>query len=141
MTVFHAPTAFSKMPKTRAGLDRMYPLRSIHDSVGLANASEVIRALAGFPLNKDQEAYLEALSDLVGAYEDTHYSKDLSHVTPLQALQYLMEQNQISTSDLGELLGNRSLGSKLLRGERELSKAHIRKLADHFKVSTDLFIA
>jgi antitoxin component HigA of HigAB toxin-antitoxin module len=29
----------------------------------------------------------------------------------------------------------------ILRGERKLSKTHLRMLAEHFKVSTDLFIA
>ena len=52
-----------------------------------------------------------------------------------------MEQSGINGSRLGELLGgNRSLGEKILRGERELSKAYIRTLAAHFKVSPGLFL-
>ena len=47
----------------------------------------------------------------------------------------------MTASALGGLLGNRSIGSKLLRGERELSKAHIRRLCERFKVSADLFLA
>lgn len=131
---------FRDMPTTFDGLCRMFPLRPIHDEVDLANATEVIDAMAGHDLNQDQADYLEALSELVGAYEDVHYGKDLSHVTPREALQYLVEQNDMTASALGELLGNRSLGSKLLRGERELSKAHIRKLCERFKVSPALFI-
>jgi antitoxin component HigA of HigAB toxin-antitoxin module len=46
----------------------------------------------------------------------------------------------MTSSALGELLGHRSLGSKLLRGKRQLSKTHIRILADHFKVRADLFL-
>jgi antitoxin component HigA of HigAB toxin-antitoxin module len=37
-------------------------------------------------------------------------------------------------------LGNRALASLILRGQRQLSKSHIRKLADHFKVSPALFL-
>ncbi len=43
-------------------------------------------------------------------------------------------------SDLGRLLGNRSLGSLLLTGRRELSKAHVRLLAEHFKVDAGYFL-
>jgi antitoxin component HigA of HigAB toxin-antitoxin module len=46
----------------------------------------------------------------------------------------------MTASDLGELLGNRSLGSKVLRGERELSKTHLRILAERFKVDAGLLL-
>jgi antitoxin component HigA of HigAB toxin-antitoxin module len=47
----------------------------------------------------------------------------------------------MNSSKLGELLGNnRSLGAKILRGERQLSKAHIRILAERFKVNPALFL-
>ena len=52
----------------------------------------------------------------------------------------ILAEQGLSGSDLGRLLGSRPLGSAVLRGERELSKAHIRTLAEHFKVSTDLFL-
>ena len=128
------------LPRTFDGLNRMFALRPIHDDVDLQNATEVIDRLAGRSLNRDQEDYLEALSNLVGAYEDVHHRKDLRHVTPLKALQYLVKENGMTASALGEMLGNRSLGSKLLRGERELSKVHIRALAERFKVSPAVFI-
>ena len=41
----------------------------------------------------------------------------------------------MSESDLGRLLGDRSLGHRILAGERELSKAHIRTLAAHFRLN------
>ena len=40
----------------------------------------------------------------------------------------------MTASDLGRLLGNRTLGAAILAGRRNLSKAHIKKLAEHFKV-------
>jgi antitoxin component HigA of HigAB toxin-antitoxin module len=45
-----------------------------------------------------------------------------------------------SASDLGRLLGNRGLGSLLLTGKRGLSKTHIRKLSEHFKVPANYFL-
>ena len=46
----------------------------------------------------------------------------------------------MSESDLGRLPGDRSLGHRLLAGERSLSKAHIRRLADLFAVSPSVFL-
>jgi HTH-type transcriptional regulator/antitoxin HigA len=129
------------IPATFDELRQTFPLRPVHDAVDLENATEIIDAMAGRDLNTDQSDYLEALTELAGAYEDVHHKKDLSHVTPLDALRRLVEHNGMTASELGELLGNRSLGSKILRGERELSKAHIRKLADRFKVSPALFFS
>ncbi|HEY7087287.1 MAG TPA: hypothetical protein VH518_04310 [Tepidisphaeraceae bacterium] len=140
MKTRNAKANFLEFPETFAGLCRMLPPRPIHDEVELQNATEVIDAMAGHRLNADQEDYLEVLSGLVGAYEDQRHRKDLSHINPLDSLQYLVEQNGLTASGLGELLGNRSLGSKLLRGERELSKANIRVLSKRFKVSPELFL-
>jgi antitoxin component HigA of HigAB toxin-antitoxin module len=39
------------------------------------------------------------------------------------------------------LLGvHRSMGSKLLKGERALTARHLKMLSDRFKVSADLFL-
>lgn len=46
----------------------------------------------------------------------------------------------MNASDLGKLLGDRSLGSRILNGQRGLSKNHIRILAGHFSVSPALFL-
>jgi HTH-type transcriptional regulator / antitoxin HigA len=131
---------FNKMPRTFDGLCRMLPLRPIHDETDYDNAIEMLDSIVGFDLNKDQLDYLIALTTLVGAYEDKHYSMDSTDRTGLDALKYLLEQNGMTASDLGHLLGNRSLGSKILRGERDLSKAHLRILAARFKVDAGLFL-
>ncbi len=60
---------------------------------------------------------------------------------PLTTLKYLMDQNGMRATDLGRLLGNRGLASLILHGRRQLSKAHIRKLSEHFKVSPALFLS
>jgi HTH-type transcriptional regulator/antitoxin HigA len=128
-----------RMPKHYAGLVRMFPPRPIHDKVDLANATEVIDAMAGHDLTPDQEDYLELLSDLVGKYEDQHFPIALPRTTPLQRLRYVMEEAGMTGSDLGRLLGNRGLGSLILRGQRQLSKNHIRILAEHFRLDPGYF--
>lgn len=135
-----ATTPFAKLPRTFEGLSRMFLLRPIHDDVDHANATEVIHALAGHRLNEDQADYLEALTTLVVAYEDARHAMDTSHLSGLDSLTYLLDANGMTGADLGRLLGNVSLGGKILRGERELSKAHLRVLAERFKVSPALFL-
>ena len=46
----------------------------------------------------------------------------------------------MTASDLGRMLGDRSLGSRVLNGRRRLSKEHIKILCGRFKVSADLFL-
>lgn len=131
---------FSKMPKTFDGLCRMLPPRPIHDEADYGNAIEMLDSLVGFELNKDQLDYVEVMTTLVGAHEDAHHAIETSDISGLDSLKYLLEQNEMTASDLGKLLGNRSLGSKVLRGERELSKNHLRILAQRFKVDAGLFL-
>lgn len=131
---------FKKLPGTYTGLVAMLPPRPIHDDVDLANASEMIDRLAGFDLNADQEDYLEALSTFVEAYERGRFPMDDSRITPLDTLKFLLAENSMTASDLGRLLGNRTLGPAILTGRRGLSKANIKKLAERFKVEPGLFL-
>ena len=88
----------------------------------------------------DQDDYLETLSTLVEKYEDEHHPIKTSKLDPIETLKFLMEQNEMSMSQLGEILGQRQLGSKILNKTRALSKSHIVKLAKHFKVSPAAFL-
>ena len=134
-------TRQNPLPKTFDALHALHPLRPVRDKVEYDNAVEILDRLAVLDRRTaDQEDYLETLSALVGKYDDEHYLADLSHLSPLDSLQ-LMEHHKMNGSQLGQLLGgNRSLGGKILRNERQLSKAHIRVLAERFKVSPALFL-
>jgi HTH-type transcriptional regulator/antitoxin HigA len=132
--------SFRRLPKTYAALVATLPPRPIHDDVDLANAAEMIDRLAGFELNADQEDYLEAISTFVEAYEAERFPIDDSSITPLEALKALVAGHGMTASDLGRLLGNRTLGAAILAGRRDMSKAHIKKLAEHFKVEPGLFL-
>ncbi|MBM4017558.1 MAG: transcriptional regulator [Planctomycetes bacterium] len=131
---------FRRMPRDYAGLVRLFPPRPIHDKVDLENATEIIGALAGHNLTPDQEDYLDVLSDLVAKYEEAHSPVRRRRSTPLERLRYLVGEAGMTASDLGRMLGNRGLGSLILRGRRQLSKAHIRILAEHFRLDAGYFI-
>jgi HTH-type transcriptional regulator/antitoxin HigA len=140
MTKTATTNDFRHFPTTYSALVAMLPPRPIHDDVELANAVEVIDRLAGFALNVDQEDYLEAISTFVEAYEAERLPMDDSRITPLEALKALLAEHGMTASELGRLLGNRTLGTPILSGRRALSKAHIKKLAEHFKVEPGLFL-
>jgi HTH-type transcriptional regulator/antitoxin HigA len=129
-----------KLPDKFDELNRALPLRPIDDDVSLDNAQEMVDELALLRRRTaDQEDYLETLSTLIEKYENEHHPIETSHLDPIETLKFLMEQNKINTSQLGEILGQRQLGSKILTKTRGLSKAHIVKLAQHFKVSPAVF--
>jgi HTH-type transcriptional regulator/antitoxin HigA len=129
------------MPRSFAALHELRELRPIKDVLDFRSAQSIADALAVLDhRTRDQDEYLESLSLLMEHYEDEHSPIHTDHLTPIEMLKYLMEMSGMSESDLGRLLGERSLGNAVLSGRRSLSKSHIRALADHFKVSADLFL-
>ena len=137
----NSTTATDSIPTAWAELTAMYPLRPIHDSVSLDNATEVIDMMAGHDLNTDQADYLDSLSTLVEAYENEHDPIDVD-LRGIDALVALLEEHDMNASDLARLLGvHRSAGSKILKGERALTAKHISKLTHHFRVGADLFVS
>lgn len=124
----------------RRGLPVLRPIRSdneLEDAVQLAEKLEA-EADRG-SMSQDRADYLEVLALLIERYEDEHHPiRNLS--MPRERLGALLEASGMNASDLGRLLGNRALGNKLLRGERELSKAHIRRLAAHFGIDPGFFL-
>jgi HTH-type transcriptional regulator/antitoxin HigA len=53
---------------------------------------------------------------------------------------FLMEHKGLRQADLLPVFGSRSVASAVLNGKREPSKAHIRKLAEFFHVSPEVFL-
>jgi HTH-type transcriptional regulator/antitoxin HigA len=132
---------FARLPKDYAGLCRVLTPRPIHDRVEFANVTEVADTMAGHPLTTDQEDYFELLCLLIEDYEKGLGSLGTRKVTGLEALQHLLEAHDLSAADLARLLGShRTLGAMILRGERQLTLTHVRKLVRHFGVSADLFL-
>jgi HTH-type transcriptional regulator/antitoxin HigA len=119
-----------------------FPLRPIHSRGQYKLAAAMLDKLAmrdDAELRPDEADYLETLSLLIEAYDREHYPIAARKFSPLEMLQFLMEQNSMSTTALGELVGSKGLVSEILHGKRELSKTHIRRLSEHFKVSPALF--
>lgn len=132
----------TKLPGRFEQLVQLMSPQAILDDVHLENTVEMIDVLmACGKLTKGQALYLETLVQLVQAYEASHHAIDISNITGLDSLKYLMGENKMNASDLARLLGvHASMGSKILKGERSLTVAHLKKLSTRFKVSPELFI-
>jgi HTH-type transcriptional regulator/antitoxin HigA len=87
-------------------------------------------------LTPEETALQSLLAKLIQDYDDRI---ELPAVSPLEVLKFLMEQRDLKQADLLSIFGSRSVASAVLSGKRELSKAHIRKLAEFFHVSPELF--
>lgn len=128
------------MPGRFSDLVAMMPPRVLHDDADYRNVLETINSVLARPkLTKGQADYVETWAVLIEAYERSHYAID-EEVPPIQVLRSLVDEAGMNASDLGRLLGSRTLGSAILSGKRELSKTHIRTLANYFKVEPGLFL-
>lgn len=138
------------MPKTKsrktaaAGdtymeLVRRFPLKTIKNDDQHEEATAILSELMGRDLGSGAGDYLDALIVLVNKYEEEHHAIDET-MTPRQALRYLMEANGLSQADIGRIIGSESAVSMFFKGDRDLSKVQIRKLAERFKVDAALFL-
>jgi HTH-type transcriptional regulator/antitoxin HigA len=133
--------ARKRLPRTFQALHEIHPLMPIKDEVDLDNAQEIIDRLAVLDRRTPgQDAYLETLTLLVESYEEVQHAINTAGCDPIKNLRFLMKQHLMTASQLGEILGQRQLGSKVLNGKRLLSKAHIQALCCHFKVGPALFL-
>lgn len=127
------------LPRTFAELCALHLPRPITDDVEYENTVEVIDRLALLPRRtRGQEEYLETLSILIEKYDRDHLVERIAD-QPIARLERLMANHDMSASDLGRVLGNRSLGAAILRGDRKISRANAAKLGDHFKMSPAAF--
>jgi len=102
---------------------------------------EIVHALTGFKLNRDQVDYLELMAKLVEDYE----RETVAEPTPLKGIvtvKFLLAENNLTGNILGHIIGvDRSIAYRILKGTRNLTADHIKKLSARFAVSADLLLA
>lgn len=129
------------LPKDFESLVSANPPAAIHDEVAYQNAMDIVNMLTALPSpTEGQRKYLDTLTILVERYEDETEGVEPQGVDAVTVLRFLMEDRGMNASDLGRLLGDRSLGPKILNGDRSLSKAHIKLLAKQFGVSPSVLL-
>jgi HTH-type transcriptional regulator/antitoxin HigA len=115
-----------------------FPLSSIRSDDHLDEAQTVMdRLLAKGVLDEGEKMYLDALSDLVGVYEDEHYS--IEPASDADMLRHLLEIKGITQTQLSQESGiAKSTISEILAGKKSFSRQIIRKLTDYFNVDSSV---
>jgi len=127
------------MPRDDSGLAALLIPRPIHDEVAYKNTVEIAETFAGFEaeMNADQTDYFDLLCTLIADYE----AVEAPRVTPLEILRHALNEHGMSASDLSRLLGaHRTLGPKILSGERAITAEHARTLGRHFGLPAGAFV-
>jgi HTH-type transcriptional regulator/antitoxin HigA len=114
------------------------PLASIKAQPQLDAAQRMIdRLLHKGTLDAGEELYLDALSDLVAAYEDARHS--IAPASDADMLRHLMDAKDVTQAELHRQTGiPKSTISEVLAGKKPFSKALIRTLAEFFKVDASV---
>lgn len=135
-------TTSRKRPQNDAYMDlvRRFPLKPIKDDAEHEQATEIIGELLGRKLDGGSSDYLDTLILVVNKYEDEHHSHLGIDLSPREALRAIMDANNMSQADIGQVIGSESAVSMFLKGERELSKSHIKALVARFHVDAVLFL-
>jgi|ERR1043165_2739249 HTH-type transcriptional regulator/antitoxin HigA len=127
-----------QVPKSYLNLIAELPLASIKSQRQLDVAQAMIdRMLRQESLDQGEELYLDALSDLVAAYEDSHYP--ITPASDADMLRHLMDAKEVTQAELHRQTGvPKSTISEVLAGKKPFSKALIRTLAEFFKVDASV---
>jgi len=115
-----------------------FPLSSIRSDEHLDEAQRVMdHLLAKGKLDDGEETYLDALSDLVGVYEDEHHA--IEPASDADMLRHLLEAKDVTQAQLSQEAGiAKSTISEVLAGKKPFSRTMIRKLADYFNVDVSV---
>jgi HTH-type transcriptional regulator/antitoxin HigA len=118
-----------------------FPLASIKSDGRLAEAQQVIdRLLAQGDLDDGEETYLDALSDLVAAYEAAHHA--IEPASDADMLLHLMQAKGVTQAQMSrETQLPKSTISEVLAGRKPFSRRMIRKLATYFNVDVSVLAA
>ena len=80
----------------------------------------------------------DLLTLLIEDFEEKHYA--LAATSPVEVLKELMLANGLKQKDLLDVFGTASIVSEVLRGKRQLTTEHIRRLSRRFHVSPEVFL-
>ena len=123
------------------------PITHIKNNVTYEKALLFVSALmdrAPDDPNSTLNGIIETISKSISEYENTLedvqvFEKAVSEIpADIAMLRLLMEQHELNGTDFPEI-GDKTLVSKILKGDRNLTKDHIVKLSERFDISPALF--
>ena len=100
----------------------------------LARIDEIFHAEKGTPEGEE----LDELADLVESYEDKHFPIGLPD--PISAIEFRMDQANLSQKDLIPYIGSSAKVSEVLSGKRDLTASMARALHEHLGIPADVLL-
>jgi HTH-type transcriptional regulator/antitoxin HigA len=126
-------TAYAKL--LRKTLPR--PIRTEEDNKRYLRLVEHLMDL-GERLAPEQRDLMDLLVMLIERFEAERYS--LNAASPAEMLRELMQARGMKPAGLAALIGSKGVASEILNGKRGLSKTNIKRLAEYFHVSPEVFL-
>ncbi len=123
------------------------PLLYLHDDEAYEAALEMVESLmeqVGDDASKPENLLIMLLGHAIKVYESHHEdisafvqqaTKDKPDVIMLR---FIIDQHNLTLADLPEI-GHKSLVSRIISGERNLTKSHIDRLSKRFHLDPGLF--
>lgn len=124
-------------------LARVWHPRPIRNEAEYEVAAGVVDGLAvrdEETLDAGERDYLDAVTAFIEAYDEKTYPAAAKKRSVAERLVMLVEEAGMTVTGLGKVVGSQPLATMLLKGQREPSKAVIRKLAEHFRVEAGYFL-
>lgn len=119
---------------TKAGMG-IHPVRTEGEHrAAVARIEQLIGAVPDSPEGDE----LDVLATLVDAYEARYHAMDAP--SPLAAIRFRMDQQQLKRKDLEPWIGSRARVSEVLTGKRALTLTMIRRLRDGLGIPADVLI-
>ena len=115
----------------------LYPLKAIQnekDYIDALNSMEIVFDST----ERDFGEYAETLSILIEYYESQCFP--IPDCTGVDALSFLMQQNNLKQKDLVGVLGGKSTVSEILNNKRPLNIKHLNILSARFNVRPATFL-
>lgn len=116
-------------------MNTIKPIRSDEDlDAALARIEEIFDAAPSSP--EDDE--LSVLLDLVELYESRHHP--IPDPDPISAIEFRMEQANLTPRDLAPFIGSRAKVSEVLSGKRTITMSMARALHQHLGIPADVLL-
>ncbi len=113
-------------------------IRPVNSEQAYDEAIERIETLWGAESGTPEGDELDVLLTLVSVYEKE--SHPVPPPTPIEAINFVMDQKGLKQADLLPYIGSRSKVSEILAGKRTLSLSMIRSLHAHLSIPAEILI-
>ena len=111
------------------------PIRTEGDyEAALARLSEIFQAPIGTPEGDERDIW----ADLIERYENIHHPIDAP--TPIGAIEFMMDQRNLTQRDLVPFIGSASKVSEVLSGKRDITMAMARALHKHLGIPAEVLL-